>query len=336
MDQKVPLSVRWHYDHPDVLDQRLLPERTKYIHLRTPDAVAQVIRDMAVRGAPAIGITAAYGIALSSLLGRDVAGDAALLRSTRPTARDLFAALEFMLDGLELGGDPVDLAISYASSIERDCRAIGESGVELFKKGIKVLTHCNAGALASVYWGTALAPIRFAHMRGLHPFVFVDETRPLLQGSRLTAWELSLEGIDHVIIADNAAGHYMSKGQVDLILVGADRIARNGDVANKIGTYEKAVVAHENGVPFYVAAPWSTFDASLLTGDDVPIEERPQKEVLEVSGCRFAPEGSKALNPAFDITPFKYITGIVTPDGIIKPIDVENVLRKRGCLGTSD
>ncbi len=193
----------------------------------------------------------------------------------------------------------------------------------------KVLTHCNAGALATVEWGTALAPIRVARDRGAHLFVWVDETRPVLQGARLTAWELARERIPHAVIADNAAGYYLHTGQVDAVIVGADRIARNGDFANKIGTYEKAVVAGENGVPFYVAAPWSTFDAGRATGRSIPVEERAEAEVLELAGHRIAPARSRARNPAFDVTPARYVSGFVTPDGIVRPSDLARVLARR-------
>jgi len=192
-----------------------------------------------------------------------------------------------------------------------------------------VLTHCNAGALATVEWGTALSPIRVARQQGARLFVWVDETRPWLQGARLTAWELLRERIPHAIIADNAAGHYLSTGEVDAVIVGADRIARNGDFANKIGTYEKAVVARENGVPFYVAAPWSTFDAHRPTGRAIPVEERGENEVLEVAGHRIAPQGSRARNPAFDVTPAKFVTAFVTPDGVVRPKDLARRLARR-------
>jgi S-methyl-5-thioribose-1-phosphate isomerase len=184
---------------------------------------------------------------------------------------------------------------------------------------MKVLTHCNAGALATVEWGTALAPIRIAHDSNPDLFVWVDETRPLLQGARLTAWELDREGIDHAVIADNAAGLFMQRGEVDAVIVGADRIARNGDFANKIGTYEKAVVAREHGIPFYVAAPWSTFDPKAPNGAAIPIEERDPDEVLSLTGRRISPRGSSARNPAFDVTPAKFVTGFVTPTGVLKP-----------------
>jgi S-methyl-5-thioribose-1-phosphate isomerase len=207
------------------------------------------------------------------------------------------------------------------------CRKIGENGASLIEDSDSILTHCNAGALATVDFGTALAPIRVAHRSGKELFVYVDETRPRLQGSKLTAWELVNEGIDHAVIPDNAAGHYL-KGDVDLVIVGADRIATNGDFANKIGTYEKAVLARTNKVPFYVAAPISTFDPATRRGSDIVIEERSEKEVLFVDGVRIAPRGSKALNPAFDVTPRKYVTGFITEKGVLSPGEVSSVMRR--------
>jgi methylthioribose-1-phosphate isomerase len=212
----------------------------------------------------------------------------------------------------------VKAADDYADSIVEMCYRIGENGSGLIKEGYRILTHCNAGALATVDFGTALAPIRVAHRAGKKLFVYVDETRPRLQGAKLTAWELVNEGIDHAVISDNAAGHYM-KNDVDIVIVGADRIARNGDFANKIGTYTKAVLAKENGVPFYVAAPVSTFDTKIRGGAQITIEERSEDEVLFVDGCRVAPNGSRALNPAFDVTPAKYVTGFITEKGVFKP-----------------
>jgi translation initiation factor eIF-2B subunit alpha/methylthioribose-1-phosphate isomerase len=209
------------------------------------------------------------------------------------------------------------------------CKSIGEHGSALIKDGSRVLTHCNAGALATVDFGTALAPMRVAHRAGRKFFVYVDETRPRLQGAKLTSWELLNEGIDHAIIADNAAGHYMSRGQVDLVIVGADRIVSNGDFANKIGTYEKAVLAKESGVPFYVAAPVSTFDFSLTSGSGIVIEERSQDEVLLVGGRRISPEGSRAMNPAFDVTPARYVTGFITENGVSRPGEFSSLVEGR-------
>ena len=303
-----------------LLDQRELPAKTVVRRLTRVGEVANAIRTMAVRGAPSIGVAAAYGMALAARVGRSTPAAAArLLGATRPTAYDLFVGIDTVKAAWEAGADPLAAADAYRERVVDECHRIGTSGAPLLAKARRVLTHCNAGALATVEWGTALAPIRVARDRGAHLFVWVDETRPLLQGARLTAWELGRERIPHAIIADNAAGHYLARGEVDAVIVGADRIARNGDFANKIGTYEKAVVAHENGVPFYVAAPWSTFDARRPDGRSIPVEERSESEVLRIGGRRLAPERSRARNPAFDVTPARYVTAFVTPDGVVRP-----------------
>ena len=253
-----------------------------------------------------------------------------MLRATRPTAVDLFVGIETVRRAWASGEDPQVSADAYRARIVEECHQIGVAGAPLLADSKRVLTHCNAGALATVEWGTALAPIRVARDRGAKLFVWVDETRPLLQGARLTAWELARERIPHAVIADNAAGHFFRTGQVDAVIVGADRIARNGDFANKIGTYEKAVVARENGVPFYVAAPWSTFDAARATGTAIPVEERAESEVLEYGGRRTTPLRSHARNPAFDVTPAKYVTAFVTPLGVVKPRALARALSDRG------
>ncbi len=304
------------------IDQRFLPLELKVYEARDFKEVGYAIGEMVVRGSPAIGAAAAFGMAQALEQGRDPKEVASHLRATRPTGHDLFFALEYMLEAHRRGRDPAEAAEAYArDSVER-CRAIGQRGLPLLRQGSRVLTHCNAGALATVDYGTALAPIRRAHEEGLAPFVYVDETRPRLQGSRLTAWELEQEGIAHAVIADGAAGLLMLQGLVDLIMVGADRITASGDVANKVGTYEKAVLAKENGLPFYVAAPVSTFDFDLRGWRDIPIEERAAEEITEVAGVRVAPRGSPARNPAFDITPAKYVTGFITEVGILKPAEV--------------
>lgn len=305
-----------------LIDQRQLPANFEIFEAKTTEEVAYAIKEMVVRGAPAIGITAAYGMAQASLQGRNVDEAFEILRNTRPTAHDLFYALRSMMDAINSGEDPVKKAEEYANDIIGRCEKIGEYGEKLIKDGYRILTHCNAGALAVGDWGTATAPIRKAHRNGKKIFVWVDETRPRLQGARLTAWEMVQEGIEHAIIADNAAGYFMRKGEIDMVIVGADRITSNGDVANKIGTYEKAVVAKENGIPFYVAAPISTFDFSLENGDQIPIEERREEEVLFCRECRIAPQESHARNPAFDVTPAKYITGIITEKGVFKPEEI--------------
>lgn len=306
-------------DSVTVIDQRALPQKFKTIGIKTYAEMAEAISNMTVRGAPTIGAAAAYGMALAWKAGDDLDKAAKTIKATRPTAHDLFYAVDLMLSKRK--DDLVKAAEAYADSIVTMCKSIGEHGSTLIKDGSRVLTHCNAGALATVDFGTALAPMRVAHRSGRKFFVYVDETRPRLQGAKLTAWELLNEGIDHAIIADNAAGHYMSRGQVDLVVVGADRIASNGDFANKIGTYEKAVLAKESGVPFYVAAPVSTFDFSLASGSGIVIEERSQDEVLLVGGRRISPEGSRALNPAFDVTPARYVTGFITEKGVFRPGD---------------
>jgi methylthioribose-1-phosphate isomerase len=313
-----------------LLDQRLLPQRTVVRHLRTVDAVARAIRTMAVRGAPSIGAAGAYGMALAARQGTYTPAAAArLLEATRPTAHDLFVGIDTVRVAWQAGNSPDEAADSYRESIVNECHRIGEAGASLFRGHPKVLTHCNAGALATVEWGTALAPIRVARDRGSHPFVWVDETRPLLQGARLTAWELGRERIPHAVIVDNAAGHFMRTGEVDSVIVGADRIARNGDFANKIGTYEKAVVARENGIPFYVAAPWSTFDPDTPTGRRIPVEERAAEEVTRFGRQMAAPRSSPARNPAFDVTPARYVTAFVTPAGVVKPSALARTLRRR-------
>jgi len=302
-----------------LIDQRALPFEFRIHEARTVEEVAEAIEDMVVRGAPAIGATAAYGLALAAINGDDVKAAADRLRRTRPTGHDLFHAINVVLRGIRAGSSPTDVAESYAKDDIARCRAIGRHGAKLIKNRTRILTHCNAGALAAVDYGTVMAPLRVAKDAGRRFFVYVSETRPRFQGSRLTAWELAQEGIEHAIIADGASGHFLSRGEVDLVLVGADRIAANGDTANKIGTYEKAVVAKENGVPFYVAAPTSTFDLSLASGAKIPIEERSPQEILHLEGRPTAPKESPARNPAFDVTPARYIMGFVTDAGILRP-----------------
>jgi len=302
-----------------MIDQRALPFDLKILELRDVEEVARAIESMAIRGAPAIGAAAAYGLAIAEARGDDLGRAAARLRRTRPTGHDLFAAIERVLRDVAGGATAREAAEAYAREDVERCRAIGRHGKRLIKEGTRVLTHCNAGALATVDVGTVMAPLRAAREAGRDFFVYVSETRPYLQGSRLTAWELGQEGIDHAIVVDAAAGLLLQRGEVDLVLVGADRIAANGDTANKIGTYAKAVVAKENGVPFYVAAPTSTIDTGLASGAKIPIEERSPQEVLHLDGQPIAPKESPARNPSFDVTPAKYITGIITEQGILKP-----------------
>lgn len=307
-----------------MIDQRLIPERFRLLELSLVEEVAKAIKNMTVRGAPAIGVAAAYGMALAAINGQDLLSSAKLLKAQRPTAFDLFYAVDLMLERLSEGDDPAEAANEYADSIIERCRLIGEHGQVLISDGAKVMTHCNAGALATVDYGTALAPIRVAWRGGKRFFVYVSETRPRLQGMKLTAYELRNEGIPHSIIVDGASGHFMRQ-DVDLVIVGADRIAANGDFANKIGTFEKAVLAKELGVPFYVAAPISTFDFSLGSGEGIVIEDRGEDEVTHIDGKRLAPEGSGALNPSFDMTPSKYVRGFITEVGILSPKDIAKI-----------
>jgi translation initiation factor eIF-2B subunit alpha/methylthioribose-1-phosphate isomerase len=306
-----------------MIDQRALPHTFEVFRAETSDEIAFAIKDMVVRGAPAIGATAAYGVAMSALKGGSLDEAANKILSTRPTANDLFFAVRNVADMIESGMDPQMAADQYVDTIVEQCRAIGEVGAQVIPDGGSVLTHCNAGALATVDYGTALAPMRAASEAGKEFFVFVDETRPRLQGAKLTAWELMNEEIPHAIIADNAAGFYMGSGEVDAVIVGADRICANGDFANKIGTYTKALLARAHEIPFFVAAPASTFDFDLGSGADMPIEERDMKEVLFMGEYRVAPEGVEALNPAFDVTPASLVTGIITDRGIITPDEID-------------
>ena len=322
------------------IEQNKLPEEFKIISIDTLEDVAKSISTMIVRGAPAIGAMGAFGLAqaiqkMDAPNKQEIQNVRDFLFQTRPTAYDLQHGLDFVMAKTLSDFDPhtmkqiaMESAQAYVDASAEACRKIGEYGNSLINDGDKLLTHCNAGALATVDYGTALAPMRLAHKNGKNIFIFVDETRPRLQGAKLTAFELHEEGIPHAVIADNAAGFYMARGEVDMMITGTDRVAANGDVANKIGTYEKAVVAHENGIPVYIAAPISTIDFTCPTGNDIPIEERNQNEVLDVGGHRVAHEGSTALNPAFDVTPAKYITGIITEQGIYNPGELDKIIHK--------
>ncbi|MCM3631185.1 S-methyl-5-thioribose-1-phosphate isomerase [Paenibacillus glycanilyticus] len=334
-------SVIWHDDKLDLLDQRLLPEEIVYLPLVTSEDVWEAIRHLKVRGAPAIGISAAYGVVLGSRHAEtaeewlaDVRKAADYLATSRPTAVNLFWALDRMKARAEalasegraleaLKQALLDEAIAIQSEDEKTNRLIGEHALSLFQDDIGVLTHCNAGGLATAKYGTALAPFYLAKERGMNIRVFADETRPVLQGARLTAFELQQAGVDVTLICDNMAGHVMSKGWVNAVIVGTDRVAANGDVANKIGTYSVAVLAKAHGIPFYVACPLSTIDLNTPTGAEIPIEERNAEEITEGFGKRTAPQGVKVYNPAFDITPNEYVTAIITEKGIIQaPFDV--------------
>ncbi len=325
------LRTVWYEDGlVKLLDQRYLPFDLRVYEAHGLEDLAVAIEDMVVRGAPAIGAAAAYGMAQARSQGGNARDAAERLRKTRPTGRDLFYALDYMTRAIESGEDPVAAAERYAQEDVDRCRRIGVQGAKLIRNGTRILTHCNAGALAAVDYGTAMAPMRVAKEQDRRFFVYVSETRPRLQGARLTAWELAQESIEHAILPDSAAGHFLSRGEVDIVLVGADRIAANGDTANQIGTYMKAVVAKENRVPFYVAAPTSTVDLDLVSGAKIPIEERSPQEVLQFAGSPVAPKESPARNPAFDVTPAKYITGIITELGIFKPSELARGLRTGG------
>ncbi len=336
-----------------MINQPLLPHAFRIATLRNHKETARSISTMIVRGAPAIGATGAYGIAQATLefrgtdmkkFRKHMRAAEKLLSSTRPTAYDLFHGIKTVMDSIMKAKSVRDAqntatatADSYADWSATNCRLIGGHGGKLIRKGWNILTHCNAGALACVDHGTALAPIRDAHKNKKSIHVFVDETRPRCQGARLTAWELAMEGIRHSLIADNAAGYFMQNGDIDMVIVGADRIAANGDIANKIGTYEKAVLAKENGIPFYVAAPSSTIDFKCKSGKNIPIEERSEDEVLYMFGkpdgpftlgtvnVRVAPKHTRARNPAFDVTPAKYIRGIITEKGIFRPSQIRKL-----------
>jgi methylthioribose-1-phosphate isomerase len=320
-------TIEWKNDVVRMIDQRLLPTQQVFVDCRTYLEVADAIKTMVIRGAPAIGVAAAMGVALGVQQNADFEMVCQTLAATRPTAVNLFWAIERMrtLHSRLKGEEHATLArkmIEEAQQIRIDdiniCRAIGGHGAALVPDGKTVLTHCNAGALATAGYGTALGVIRSAIESGKHIDVFADETRPFLQGARLTAWELQQDGISTTVITDNMAGHFLKSGRIGCVVVGADRIASNGDVANKIGTYSVAVLAKENGVPFYVAAPVSTFDLTLDSGEQIPIEQRPREEVTHVFGVAVAPENIGVQNPAFDVTPARYVTAIICENGVAK------------------
>jgi methylthioribose-1-phosphate isomerase len=329
--------VRWEHDRLVLLDQRLLPgQELERVYGRWED-VADAIRTLAVRGAPAIGVAAAFGVVLAARSSAATSWDGLMpdletaikgLAATRPTAVNLFWALDRMRRAAEgLRGRPLDEArarlLAEAQAIlDEDLagnRALGDHGAALVPPRARILTHCNAGALATAGYGTALGVVRSAHAQGKVALLWVDETRPVMQGSRLTAWECVREGIPHRLIADVAAGSLMGRGEVDLVVTGADRIAANGDTANKIGTYALAVLARHHGVPFYVAAPFSTIDPALPSGAQIPIEERDAGEVRRVGNHATAPEASPVFNPAFDVTPAALISAIITERGVFRP-----------------
>jgi methylthioribose-1-phosphate isomerase len=309
--------LRWQSDHLSMLDQRILPLREEWMPLRTAEEVAAAIRDMVVRGAPAIGIAAAYGMALAAMHGADRDEARNILAASRPTAVNLFWALDRIVRLPEWSFQQV---LREAQAIEREDLemnlAMGRHGATLVPQDAHILTVCNTGGLATAGHGTALGVIRSAHAQGKNVHVYTCETRPRMQGLRLTAYELKSDGIPFHSIADGVAASLMRSGRVDLVIAGSDRIAANGDAANKIGTYSLAVLAKHHGIPFYIAAPSSTLDPELPTGDLIPIEERSASELTEIDGVRVAPEGCPVYNPAFDVTPGNLITAIITERGV--------------------
>ena len=331
LTEKTIETIEWTPEGVVMIDQTRLPRETSFVTCRTYNEVADAIRDMIIRGAPAIGVAAAMGVALGALHSNDLESDMPVicdtLAKTRPTAVNLFWAIDRMrklyesirqLPTAEIRSRLVEEAQKVRAEDIAINKAIGGHGAALVPDGKTVLTHCNAGALATAGFGTALGVIRAAVNAGKKIDVFADETRPFLQGARLTAWELQRDGIETTIITDNMAGHFLKSGRIGCVVVGADRIAANGDVANKIGTYGVAVLAKENNVPFYVAAPVSTLDLTLASGDLIPIEERAGREVTHVGGVHIAPDDIHVANPAFDVTPNRYVAGIITEHGVAR------------------
>lgn len=335
-------SIEWREDHLRILDQTYLPGREVYSDIKDIGRVWEAIRNLRVRGAPAIGIAGAYGLYLGirelpentfESFWVEVERVAEYLLNARPTAVNLKWAVERIKTTIQAHKEkPIseikEIVLKTAKTIheedKRICKKIGEQGEGLVEAGANLLTHCNTGSLATGKYGTALSVIFHAHESGKEIHVWVDETRPLLQGSRLTAWELTNAEIPMDIIADSAAGSLMQQGKVDLVIVGTDRVAANGDTANKIGTYSLAVLAGEHGIPFYVAVPLSTIDMEVASGEEIPIEEREEEEITTFNGSRVAPDKAGTYNPAFDITPHRYITGFITEEGIIEPPFGEN------------
>ena len=341
-------TLRWVKDHLEMIDQRILPSDFQYISYNSASAVAEGIRSMVVRGAPAIGCAAAYGVALEALklqnanvveFSKGMESAYEVLAASRPTAVNLFWAIDRMRSRIsEIQGSPkeiADILLLEAHEVLREDieinRTIGNFGEKLIENGSCILTHCNAGALATAGYGTALGVIRSAVETGKKVSVIADETRPFLQGARLTAWEMVQEDIPVTLISDNMSGHLMSHGEVDVIVVGTDRVAANGDVANKIGTYMLAVLAKRHNIPFYLACPLSTIDLSITSGKDIPIEERPTDEVTGYQDKQWAAEGVMVRNPAFDVTPAELVTGLITEKGVIKSPNtnkIENLFNK--------
>ncbi len=338
--------IEWLGDRIKIIDQTELPHKEVFLELRDCHEVADAIKKLCIRGAPDIGVAAAYGFALAaqSIKAGSKADFLTRLRpisetlaSSRPTAVNLFWSLERMNKVAQSGKNVSQIKaalIAEAQLIEAENdeanRRLSELGAELIQDGFTILTHCNAGSLATAGYGTALGVIKMAKEQGKKVKVYANETRPLLQGARLTVWELLKENIPVTLITDSMAGYFMNKGVINCVIVGADRIAANGDVANKIGTYTMAVLATENGIPFYVAAPMSTIDFSVSSGADIPIEERNPDEVTHIQGIRIAPKGAKAANPAFDVTPHCYISAIITEKGIFREPYVEKMKKLKG------
>ena len=324
--EPIPPTLEWRRGCIRLVDQRALPTRLRFVTCASVDDLCEAISTLAIRGAPALGAAGAFGVALAALRApaarrsASVRGAARRIVATRPTAVNLAWGVERALAAFAVGGAAA--ALAEAEEIARQDveanRSIGRNGADLVPFGARVLTHCNAGSLATVGYGTALGVIRAAAESGKGPRVWVDETRPLLQGARITAWELDRLGIEATLIPDAAAGSLMASGEVDLVVVGADRIAANGDFANKIGTYPLAVLAHHHGVPFYVAAPVSTIDLATPDGDAIVVEQRDPDEVTRIAGVRTAPWGFRAFNPAFDVTPARLVSALVTEEGVVR------------------
>jgi methylthioribose-1-phosphate isomerase len=338
-------TIEWTPAGVVMIDQTRLPRETVFVTCRDYLEVAEAIRSMIIRGAPAIGVAAAMGVAIGALKSENLEADMPVicetLAKTRPTAVNLFWAIDRMkrvYDAAKTAGVAAirERLVKEAALVrEEDIainQAIGKHGADLVPDGKTVLTHCNAGALATAGFGTALGVIRAAVQMGKKIDVFADETRPFLQGARLTAWELQRDGIETTLITDNMAGHFLKSGRIGCVVVGADRIAANGDVANKIGTYSVAVLAKENNVPFYVAAPISTLDLTLTSGEQIPIEERAAIEVTHVYGVHMAPDGIKVANPAFDVTPNRYVTAIITEKGVARAPFTESLKKLVGLV----
>ena len=327
-------AIRWEGKTLYLLDQTKLPVEEIWLPYTDYRPVADAIRTMVVRGAPAIGVTAAYAYCLAALAGEDLKQAKAVLAASRPTAVNLFWALDRMeRKAGDCGGHPETLIAEAVAIHQEDvamCKAMGLYGASVVPDHAHILTHCNAGALATGGYGTALGVIRAAHEQGKVDMVYADETRPLLQGARLTAYELVTDHIPATLIADNMAASLMAKGKIDMVVVGCDRMAANGDFANKIGTYSVAVNAHHHGVPFYVALPCSTIDLTIPDGNGIPIEERDKNEVRTLYGVQTAPATVEVYNPAFDVTPHSLVTGIITEKGIIYPPFKENLKRLFG------